>query len=185
VGDLNTRNHELHPVIANSTIAALSREEEQLKNVKCFVAVQPVSVAVFVRNHIKNIFTHTTNTDVEKIRKEEKMKLSMIANGLLVMLLVMDFSSVMKSSEFQITADSNIQQYPAIYGNVVVWKDDRNGNWDIYGYDLSTENEFQITEDVSDQEWPAIYGNTVVWKTTGMVMLIFIGMTFSLGRNFK
>jgi beta propeller repeat protein len=81
--------------------------------------------------------------------------------------------------------ESTIQQYPAIYGNVVVWKDDRNGNWDIYGYDLSTENEFQITEDVSDQEWPAIYGNTVVWKTTGMVMLIFIGMTFSLGRNFK
>ncbi|MBU6999058.1 MAG: hypothetical protein HXS42_15530 [Theionarchaea archaeon] len=84
------------------------------------------------------------------------MKLALNA-GLLVMLLVMNFSSAVKSSEFQITADSSIQQYPAIYGNFVVWDDDRNGNWDIYGYDLSTENEFQITKDISDQQCPAIY----------------------------
>jgi beta propeller repeat protein len=45
-----------------------------------------------------------------------------------------------------------------------VWTDDRNGNWDIYGYDLSTKEEFQITTDESDQRFPAIYGSTVVWQ---------------------
>jgi beta propeller repeat protein len=96
-------------------------------------------------------------------QRRKKMKLG-IANGLLVMLLVMNFSSAVKSSEFQITADSSFQQCPAIYGNIVVWGDDRNGNWDIYEYDLSTENKFQITKDISDQEFPAIYGTIVVWE---------------------
>ncbi|MBU7028435.1 MAG: hypothetical protein HXS48_15995, partial [Theionarchaea archaeon] len=40
----------------------------------------------------------------------------------------------------------------------------RNGNYDIYGYDLVTKEEFQITEDTSDQLSPTIYGNTVVWE---------------------
>ncbi|MBU7014431.1 MAG: alpha/beta hydrolase [Theionarchaea archaeon] len=42
---------------ADSTIIALSKEKEQLKNVKCLVAVQPISVAVFVRNYIRSVFT--------------------------------------------------------------------------------------------------------------------------------
>ncbi|MGC1122421.1 MAG: hypothetical protein WBA22_15115 [Candidatus Methanofastidiosia archaeon] len=34
----------------------------------------------------------------------------------------------------------------AIYGDIIVWDDSRNGNWDIYGYNLATHKEFQITD---------------------------------------
>ena len=57
--------------------------------------------------------------------------------------------------------------FPAIYGDYVVWEDYRNGRcnggWDIYGYNLVTEEEFRITTDPEDQSDPAIYDNTVVW----------------------
>ena len=45
-----------------------------------------------------------------------------------------------------------------------MWQDDRNGNWDIYMYDVSTGVEQQITSDPTDQILPAIYSNTVVWQ---------------------
>jgi len=38
--------------------------------------------------------------------------------------------------EFQITTDSHDQYCPALYGNIVVWTDERNGNADIYGFNL-------------------------------------------------
>ncbi|MBC8217960.1 MAG: hypothetical protein H8E73_05795 [Planctomycetes bacterium] len=54
------------------------------------------------------------------------------------------------------------QQSPAIYGNTVVWQDDRAGNRDIFGYNLTTRRQFQITDDAGDQTNPATSGNTVV-----------------------
>ena len=46
----------------------------------------------------------------------------------------------------------------------MVWQDNRNGNWDIYGFDFSSSKEFQITKDKSDQRNPSIYRNIVVWE---------------------
>jgi beta propeller repeat protein len=68
-------------------------------------------------------------------------------------------SSVHGCCEFQITTDENSQWLPDIYGDIVVWTDDRNGNYDIYGYNLLTKEEFQITADEADQKSPAIYGD--------------------------
>lgn len=65
--------------------------------------------------------------------------------------------------EFQITSESHNQHLPAIYENVVVWEDWRNGNADIYGCNLSTGEEFQITSELYDQEDPTLYDGTVVW----------------------
>jgi pimeloyl-ACP methyl ester carboxylesterase len=42
---------------ANSTIIALSKAKEKLANVKCVVAVQPVSASVFVRSFMRDAFT--------------------------------------------------------------------------------------------------------------------------------
>ncbi|MBA7482681.1 hypothetical protein ES707_18175 [subsurface metagenome] len=53
---------------------------------------------------------------------------------------------------------------PDIDGNIIVWQDYRNDNWDIYGYNLTTRQEFQITNNPDDQENPAISGNVVVWQ---------------------
>lgn len=44
-----------------------------------------------------------------------------------------------------------------------MWKDDRNGNEDIYGYNLSTKEEFQITTNPKNQYCPEIYEDYVVW----------------------
>jgi beta propeller repeat protein len=64
--------------------------------------------------------------------------------------------------ETQITTNKSDQAYPAIYGNTIVWQDNRNGNWDIYAYDLVTHQQIRTT-DKSDQMDPVIYGNKVVW----------------------
>jgi beta propeller repeat protein len=67
-------------------------------------------------------------------------------------------------SEERITTDASAQHYPAIYGDIVVWYDERNGNYDIYGYNLNTKQEFPITTNTSGQYYPAIYCDRVVWE---------------------
>jgi TolB protein len=67
-------------------------------------------------------------------------------------------------SEFQITAHLSDQKHPAIYGDIIVWQDKRNGGYDIYGYNLLSEIEFPICTVSHWQESPAIHGSTVVWQ---------------------
>jgi beta propeller repeat protein len=47
---------------------------------------------------------------------------------------------------------------------MVVWVDCRNGNEDIFAYNITTGEEFQVTFDNKDQKSPAIYENIVVWE---------------------
>ncbi|MBC8377752.1 MAG: hypothetical protein H8E62_01120 [Planctomycetes bacterium] len=56
------------------------------------------------------------------------------------------------------------EENPDISGHIIVWQDNRNVNWDIYGYNLVTKKEFQIPTDLADQTSPAISGNLVVWE---------------------
>ena len=72
--------------------------------------------------------------------------------------------------EVQITKDTSDQWFPAIYEDIVVWHDYRNGKWDIYGYNLSTKENFPITEVEiktavpydSSELYLAIYGDIIV-----------------------
>ena len=66
--------------------------------------------------------------------------------------------------EFAIVNNEAEQTNPDIDRNIVVWQDNRNGDWDIYGYNLTTRREFQITDNPHDQTNPDISGNTVVWE---------------------
>jgi beta propeller repeat protein len=66
--------------------------------------------------------------------------------------------------EFAITTNESSQMNPDIEENIVVWQDNRNNNWDIFGYNLTTQKEFQITDESHDQTNPAISGNVVVWQ---------------------
>jgi len=63
-----------------------------------------------------------------------------------------------------ITTDPNDQIEPSISGNKIVWEDNRNGNSDIYMYDLSTNQEKQITTDPNEQSFPSISGDKIVWQ---------------------
>lgn len=67
-------------------------------------------------------------------------------------------------TEDQITKNESYQVNPAICNNWIVWQDGRNGNNDIYMYNLSTHEETQITTNRSDQYIPNIYGDNVVWN---------------------
>jgi beta propeller repeat protein len=64
-----------------------------------------------------------------------------------------------------ITTNHADQTRPAIYGDKIVWADSRNGNYDIYMYDLSTGVETQITtaHTMEYEPFPAIYGDKIVW----------------------
>jgi len=70
---------------------------------------------------------------------------------------------VLTENEIRITT-SELASHPDIYGNRIVWHDWRNGNYDIYMYDLSTSRETRITANESNQTYPAIYGDRIVWQ---------------------
>ena len=94
-----------------------------------------------------------------------------LASAALILLLIL-FSSTAsaataqssspKITETRITAHGTASN-PDIYSNTIVWQDNRNGNWDIYIYDLSTRKEIHTTN-LANQTVPSIYGNKVVWE---------------------
>ncbi|MDP2939726.1 MAG: hypothetical protein Q8O13_06600 [Candidatus Omnitrophota bacterium] len=63
----------------------------------------------------------------------------------------------------QITTNPADQRYPDISGDRIVWEDYRNGNSDIYLYDLLTNEERRITTHPAAQWYPAISGDRIVW----------------------
>ena len=49
-------------------------------------------------------------------------------------------------------------------GDYIVWSDDRNGNSDVFGYQISTGIEFAISTAAGDQLFPKVSGDYVVWQ---------------------
>lgn len=68
-----------------------------------------------------------------------------------------------EAAERRITLDPGVQREPAISGSRIVWTDERNGQRDIYLFDLATNTERRLTADPSEQSQPAISGSRVVW----------------------
>jgi beta propeller repeat protein len=64
----------------------------------------------------------------------------------------------------QITTNSSFQKYPSISGSRIVWQDQRNNGFDIYLYDLDTNQESRITSNTRNIEIrPLISGSRIVW----------------------
>ena len=59
---------------------------------------------------------------------------------------------------------SSSQFNPWIYEDLVVWQDTRNGNDDIYLYNITSGEERRITTDPSNQRNPRIWGDRIVWE---------------------
>ena len=66
--------------------------------------------------------------------------------------------------EFPICVDGARQGSPAISGNIIVWVDERDGNDDIYGYDLTTRTEFPICIAPGEQRSPRVSGDIIIWQ---------------------
>ncbi|MCK5566001.1 MAG: hypothetical protein KAJ07_12210, partial [Planctomycetes bacterium] len=74
--------------------------------------------------------------------------------------------NVSNSTAFRISpADSN-QTWVKMYGEYVVWQDERNesAGYDIYLYNITDEVEVRITNDTANQTRPSIYGKYIVWS---------------------
>jgi len=67
-------------------------------------------------------------------------------------------------SESMVTSDPSDQLRAAVYGEKIVWGDYRNGQPDIYMYDLNSNIETQITSVPSTEYYPDIYQNLIVWQ---------------------
>ena len=58
---------------------------------------------------------------------------------------------------------SGSRKWPKISGRRIVWVDTRNGNNDIYLYDLDLDQQFPLCTNVDIQESPDISGDHTVW----------------------
>lgn len=73
---------------------------------------------------------------------------------------------------FPICEESGPQNYAAIDGDIIVWRDGRDGTcgddgtaWNIWMYDLSTGEERPVTVEDKKQMYPEVSGDTVVYQT--------------------
>ena len=64
----------------------------------------------------------------------------------------------------QITRNDARQTYPAISGSLIAWEDYRNGEPDIYIFDLDAGREQRITNNSAAQVSPAISGDLLAWE---------------------
>jgi len=63
-----------------------------------------------------------------------------------------------RDAKIKITSNPFDQMNPSIYGNKIVWQDNRNGNWDIQGIDLSflSEGKSENCETPGDEDWSGL-----------------------------
>jgi len=67
------------------------------------------------------------------------------------------------STEIPICTNNASQRNPKIWGNYVVWQDNRNGNWDVYMYDLEKHEETQLTSGINYSSGATINNGKIVW----------------------
>ncbi|MGB9938963.1 PGF-pre-PGF domain-containing protein [Methanosarcina sp.] len=120
------------------------------------ISLSPAALASDVENNAHKVnkaqmTTRGLNSDLPAIGDRIMSQVSTVQSSLLVI------------NETRVTINESNQSYPAIYGDNIVWADERNGNTDIYSYNLSTSRETQITSNESNQTWPTIHGNRIVW----------------------
>jgi beta propeller repeat protein len=80
-------------------------------------------------------------------------------------------------SEIIATLKGDSFSFPSIFGDNVVYSDLRNGQYDIYRYDISTHTEQPLFDAPSKtgRSWPRIYEKNVVYKENGDVYVYNLG----------
>jgi beta propeller repeat protein len=97
------------------------------------------------------------------LRLKEFFALSIIVAGLFSGIAVGLVNAQAVIIETKIITDPAIQYWPDIYDDIIVWTDYREGNSDIFMYDLSTQLETQITNLPHTQQHAVVHGDIIVW----------------------
>jgi beta propeller repeat protein len=73
---------------------------------------------------------------------------------------------IVTDSLFQVSSLQNTSVFNRadVSGSFIIWNEERNSNWDIYGFDILTWQKFRITTNSERQFAPRIYNNIVVWQ---------------------
>ncbi|MCC7106500.1 MAG: hypothetical protein IT307_15285, partial [Chloroflexi bacterium] len=65
---------------------------------------------------------------------------------------------------FDVVKRSGDQDYAAVDGDIVVWQDNRQGNWDIVGLNLDSDDDYDIASRDTDEKRPSIFNKKVAWE---------------------
>ena len=72
------------------------------------------------------------------------------------------FRNLESDEQRRITTNSFGQYHPVLYGNFIAWQDNRNGEVDIYGYDLLRHAEVRVTSTAENETRPFLDGPWLV-----------------------
>ncbi|HWQ47583.1 MAG TPA: PKD domain-containing protein [Methanosarcina sp.] len=104
--------------------------------------------------------------------KRKSCFVALAATALVLFLILVpsaDAADPLTITETQIT-NSGAAENPAIYGDKIVYQDNRNGNYgDIYVYDITTKKETRITTSGNAFN-PDIYDKKIVWDGGGIFL---------------
>jgi beta propeller repeat protein len=73
---------------------------------------------------------------------------------------------------FPVCIQAGGQAGPDVAGDLVVWTDNRNGNFDIYGRYLSSTKDFAVCTNPAGQDNPAVTGQAIGGKTHYIVVWV-------------
>lgn len=96
-------------------------------------------------------------------------------------------ASAVQVYSFPICTDPAGQEWARVSGNTVVWIESRNGNRDVYGYNIQTKTEFPICVTPADEAYPLgldISGNTVVYHRNASGWKDLYGYTLPAGPEY-
>lgn len=95
--------------------------------------------------------------------RKEIFLISLLVSAILVSGCIQSEPSEKLNGELLKIAANTAEYEFSIYDDKIVWADSRNGNKDIYLYDLSSGKELQITSTEREETSPTIYGNNIVY----------------------
>ncbi len=72
------------------------------------------------------------------------------------------FHNLESGEERRLTTNSFGQYHPVLYGNFIAWQDNRNGEVDLYGYDLLRQAEVRVTSTAENETRPFLDGPWLV-----------------------
>lgn len=100
-------------------------------------------------------------------KQQHRSVVALMAFAVPLVLLIWAAAASHAATPIPICTAAGDQQFPAIYGDVIVWEDYRDyasSSTDIYAYVLSTDAEIPICTAPTEQWSPSIWGDVIVWQ---------------------